>query len=164
VKLLKEVTLSTLGVCTFGVAYLSNFQITQNTKSVESTTIASLANPATIDNQGLITNIPKSNIGKVSYLSKDFGKNLPNSTLPLLGKVENSPTVTYSFGGEVANAWWQRLAFNGGLYLIEWIDSRGVKYQFPNSTKISWNEASDICNRSNGKLIWKNNLKTCIDR
>jgi hypothetical protein len=35
---------------------------------------------------------------------------------------------------------------------------------FPDDQPIEWNEASQICNRKYGRLIWRKNLKTCIKR
>ena len=57
----------------------------------------------------------------------------------------------------------------GATYVIEGYEffktnNDGDLFVVPDEFPQQWNEISQMCDRKNGKLIWRNNLKTCIPK
>jgi hypothetical protein len=189
---LKATLLAVLGITTFtGVALTSvkvnqpiashkveKTNITDSTKKIESYALPVFEQSASI-------------INNKTYLSPDFGLNTSYTTLFLQLKQGITNPIQLSFGGEVADArlpktkvpirmpdgnqvwvYAERITTGvgiGGIVkdIVSFFGgkSENVYFVIANDVPIEWGEAWHLCNRQyNSKLVWNNNLKTCVKR
>jgi hypothetical protein len=140
---LRSIALSLLAVGTFGMSFMSNVKVQSKLEPTPIQSNVELASTSTIAQLPLVQTDP-------------INSQINSNPVSL-------PNLTYSFGGEEAHAYWAWV-IRGGVWVIQAYNERDIKFRFPNSAQVSWGEASDICNRSSGKLVWRDNLKTCVNK
>jgi hypothetical protein len=173
---LSSVAKSILALGAFAHTFGTTIKIDSNQASINTPLVKNT--PVTEAPLTIISQAPAPSFDNTkSQLTNDF-KKFQNLTSNTTGKVQTFaidpkiyktslasklPSLSYSFGGENANAWVVPV-FVGGYRIWKVYDERNVIYKFPDAARISWGAASDICNQSSGNLIWKDGLKTCMRR
>jgi hypothetical protein len=135
---------------------------------VQSTTVAQVPSPQI---QATLAQTQKVSINDDnSYQANDLKLNNYSTLIPRMNQpVVNS--VTFRFGGDSAEA--KTIRRRGIPYEEIIIIGIGVyndlttpkdHWSMPDSTQISWEDTSRLCDKSNGVLRWHNGLKTCFKK
>jgi hypothetical protein len=160
--------LAVIAIAGFGASFLSTFKVDNNVISdlkQQDQVISSVNAKSALQSPTMESVVNQSEII------------LPAFTLDAI------PKFSYNFGGEKANAavWnpnWTKPLVQGVTYVYNGVTAvvtlvsgyqminttQNDIFSVPNNLPMEWNEASDLCNRKYGTLIWRNNLKTCIPR
>jgi outer membrane murein-binding lipoprotein Lpp len=191
---IKATIMAVLGITTFAGVSMISVKVNQQIATIPAQVPTLNATIATTNSSYNNLQEPTINAkvpSNKSYLSPDFGSNTQYSTLFQSPITEPSKPFQLSFGGEAAEArlpkikvpvnmpdgkkiwvWADKTVTGLGLADAAWRvvsffggKSENVYFIIANEVPIEWGEAWHLCNRQyNSKLVWQNNLKTCIKR
>jgi hypothetical protein len=189
---LKATLLAALGITTFTGVALTSVKVNQPIASNKVKTFVAHQTQPFQDHHTLPKfEINATNTNYNTYLSPGFGKYSNYTTLFPAQNQNSTKSFQISFGGEVAEArmaskkipikmpdgkdiwlWADRISIGGGIVQIlldifskTGSNSSNVYFAVANEVPMQWGEAWGYCNRyPNSKLVWQNNLKTCLKR